>query len=45
MVTKVNVTKTKYMHLIRNKKKTIHELKIGEYKFEGILGLHIWVQF
>jgi hypothetical protein len=26
---KVNVTKTKYMHLTRNKK-TIHELKIGE---------------
>jgi hypothetical protein len=32
----VNETKTKYMHLIRNKKKTIHELKIGEYKFERI---------
>jgi hypothetical protein len=31
----VNETKTKYMHLTRNKK-TIHELKIGEYKFEGI---------
>ena len=32
---KVNETKTKYMHLTMNKK-TIHELKIGEYKFEGI---------
>jgi hypothetical protein len=31
----VNETKTKYMHLTRNKK-TIHELKIGECKFEGI---------
>jgi hypothetical protein len=31
-------TKTKYMHLTRNKK-TIHELKIGEYKLEGISGL------
>jgi hypothetical protein len=31
----VNETKTKYMHLKKNKK-TIHELKIGEYKFEGI---------
>jgi hypothetical protein len=29
----VNETKTKYMHLTRNKK-TIHELKIGEYKFD-----------
>jgi hypothetical protein len=32
---KVNETKTKYIHLRRNKKR-IHELKIGEYKFEGI---------
>jgi hypothetical protein len=32
---KVNETKTKYMHLTRNTK-TIHELKTGEYKFEGI---------
>jgi hypothetical protein len=31
----VNETKTKYMHLTRNKK-IIHELKIGEYKSEGI---------
>jgi hypothetical protein len=31
----VNETKTKYMHLTRNKK-TIHALKIGEYKFEGM---------
>jgi hypothetical protein len=31
----VNETETKYMHLTRNKK-TIHESKIGEYKFEGI---------
>jgi hypothetical protein len=31
----VNETKTKYVHLTRNKK-TTHELKIGEYKFEGI---------
>jgi hypothetical protein len=31
----VKETKTKYMHLTRNKK-TIHELKIGEYNFEGI---------
>jgi hypothetical protein len=31
----VNETKTKYMHLTRNKK-TIHRLKTGEYKFEGI---------
>jgi hypothetical protein len=31
----VNETKTKYMHLTRNKK-TTHELKIGKYKFEGI---------
>jgi hypothetical protein len=32
---KVSETKTKYLHLTRNKK-TIRELKIGEYKFEGI---------
>jgi hypothetical protein len=31
----VNETKTKYMHLTR-KKKPIHELETGEYKFEGI---------
>jgi hypothetical protein len=30
----VNETKTKYMHLTRNKK--THEFKIREYKFEGI---------
>jgi hypothetical protein len=33
---KVNETKRKYMHLTRNKK-AIQELKIGKYKFEGIL--------
>jgi hypothetical protein len=32
---KVNETKTKYMHLTRNKK-AMHELKIGKYKFVGI---------
>jgi hypothetical protein len=32
---KVNETKTKFMHLKRDKK-TIHELKIGEFKLEGI---------